>query len=181
MKDIIKKITFNKYLRFLILAIFATNCYYVAQAQNHGSDAVISVGVSYPNGLEASLAYEKETSYHNAWEFYGNYYIKYAKDPEAGHITKKSFWDNYNIWSLGVAYKPCVSRGRNHHGNVRIGAFGGSDYHKFVGGGSIGYEHTFNLYNRCAVSFLIKEDVSANTQDLFRTGIALSIKVPLSR
>ena len=49
------------------------------------------------------------------------YYVKYKEDPTVGHITSDSFWHNYNTWDVGIAYKPCVARGRNHHGNLRFG------------------------------------------------------------
>ena len=89
------------------------------------------------------------------------------------------FWHSYNIWNVGLAYKPCVTRGRNHHGNIRIGVSGGSDLHKFVGVGSLGYEHTFNLYNGWSVFFQVKEDVTMRGKDLFRTGGAIGVKIPL--
>ena len=50
-------------------------------------------------------------------------------------------YEHGSNWHLGIVYKPCVNRGRNHHGNVRIGASGGSDLHDFVGGVHLGYEH----------------------------------------
>jgi hypothetical protein len=112
-------------------------------------------------------------------EYFANYYIQYETDPEAGYVTKKSFWHSYNIWNVGLAYKPCVTRGRNHHGNIRIGVSGGSDLHKFVGVGSLGYEHTFNLYNGWSVFFQVKEDVTMRGKDLFRTGGAIGVKIPL--
>ena len=50
-------------------------------AQSHGDHLMLGLGASYPNGLEANLAYEHETEYHSAWEYFGSYYIKYEKDP----------------------------------------------------------------------------------------------------
>ena len=147
--------------------------------QTHGDHVLFGVGASYPNGFEGTIAYEHEMNYHNAMETFASYYIKYAKDPEAGHVTRQSFWHNYNMWTIGLAYKPCVKRGRNHHGNVRVGVSGGSDLNQFVGVASIGYEHTFNLYNGWSVFFQVKEDVTMRGEDLFRTGAALGVKIPL--
>ena len=65
---------------------------------------------------------EHETKNHNAWEYFANGYVKWAKDESAGHVTKESFWNNYRTWGLGVAYKPCVVRSRNKYGSLRIGA-----------------------------------------------------------
>lgn len=160
---------------FFLFSLFGVS----AMGQGHGNHLTVGIGASYPKGFEATLAYEHEMNYHNAMEYFANYYIQYETDPEAGYVTKKSFWHNYNIWNVGFAYKPCVTRGRNHHGNIRIGVSGGSDLHKFVGVGSLGYEHTFNLYNGWSVFFQVKEDVTMRGKDLFRTGGAIGVKIPL--
>lgn len=150
-----------------------------ADAQTHVDHVMIDIGASYPKGLEGTIAYEHEMNYHNAMEYFASYYIKYDKDPEAGYVTKNSFWKSYNMWTVGLAYKPCVVRGKNYYGNLRIGVSGGSDLHQAVGVGTLGYEHTFNLYNGWSVFFQVKEDVSLRGEDLFRTGATLGVKIPL--
>lgn len=166
---------FARVVTLCLIFLFAMS----VMGQGHGCHLMVGVGASYPKGFEATLAYEHEMNYHNAMEYFANYYIQYETDPEAGYVTKKSFWHSYNIWNVGFAYKPCVTRGRNHHGNIRIGVSGGSDLHKFVGVGSLGYEHTFNLYNGWSVFFQVKEDVTMRGKDLFRTGGAIGVKIPL--
>lgn len=144
--------------------------------QNH---LQISAGLLYERGVDLTLAVSHETRYHNAWEFFANGYVKYEEDPEAGHITKDSFWNSYRTWLLGVAYKPCIARGRNHHGNLRIGAVCGSDTHKFIGGGTVGYEHSYALYHSWEFFFQVRCDILARAKDVCRTGVELGIKVPL--
>ena len=161
-----------------LLALFYTTSDIHAQSSNN-NHLMFSVGALYERGFDTTLAYEHETKYHNAWEYFGTYYVKYEEDPSAGHITKDSFWNSYNTWHIGIVYKPCVSRGRNHHGNVRIGASGGSDLNKFKGGVHIGYEHSYALKHRWELFFQVKEDVIIKGEDLFRTGVAAGIKVPL--
>ena len=96
------------------------------RAQGSNQDRLmLSVGALYERGFDATVAWEHETKYHHAWEYFATGYLKYCDDPDAGHVTTKSFWDSYNTWHVGVAYKPCVSRGRNHHGNARLGISGG--------------------------------------------------------
>ena len=90
----------------------------------------------------------------------------------------RKFWHNYNNWMLGAAYKPCISRGRNHHGNLRIGGSAGSDLDKWLGAINLGYEHTYNLYNGWSVYYQIKEDIVFRGEETFRTGIVLGVKVP---
>lgn len=162
----------------VLCTFFASRAMAQSSNMNH---LLLSVGASYERGLDATLAYEHETRYHNAWEYFAMGYLKYEDDPDAGHITKKSFWHSYNSWHIGIAYKPCVSRGRNHHGNVRIGISGGSDLDKFVGGIHAGYEHSFALRHGWELFFQVKEDFIIRGKDNFRTGIALGFKVPLNR
>ena len=149
-------------LKALFLVCLMILCTVTATAQTHDDHIMIDIGASYPKGLD-----------------FASYYIKYDKDPEAGYVTKHSFWKSYNMWTIGLVYKPCVVRGRNYHGNLRIGAGGGSDLHQAAGVGTLGYEHTFNLYNGWSVFFQVKEDVTLKGEDLFRTGATLGVKIPL--
>lgn len=176
MEKIVKYI--YKMVKTLALILLFTLCGEKVCAQSHGDHLMLGLGASYPNGLEANLAYEHETEYHSAWEYFGSYYIKYEKDPEVGHITNETFWHNYNNWLIGVAYKPCVSRGRNHHGNFRIGGSAGSDLDKWLGAVNLGYEHTYNLYNGWSLYYQIKEDIVFRGKDTFRTGVVVGVKVP---
>lgn len=163
-----------------VITLLLFFCGFKGYAQTNNNHFMVSVGTLYERGLDATFAYEHGTKYHNAWEYFVTGYIKYDDDPDAGHITKKSFWHNYNTWHVGIAYKPCVNRGRNHHGNFRIGASAGSDTHDFVGGVHVGYEHTYALKHGWEVFFQVKEDIIIpRSGDLFRTGVALGLKLPL--
>ena len=169
---------------FLVAAAIALLCLFCGitkgYAQTNNNHLMVSVGALYERGFDATIAYEHGSKYHNAWEYFAVGYIKYDDDPEAGHITKKSFWNNYRSWHVGIAYKPCVKRGRNHHGNFRIGASAGSDTHDFLGGIHVGYEHTFALKHGWEVFFQVKEDVIIpRSGDLFRTGASIGFKLPL--
>lgn len=163
----------------LLLALLVFCCTHTHAQVSNQNRVMVDVGALYERGFDASIAYEHEGKYHNAWEYFATGYIKYDEDPEAGHITKKSFWKNYRSWHVGIAYKPCVSRGRNHHGNARIGVSGGSDTDKFLGGIHVGYEHTYALKGGWCLFFQVKEDVVIRGEDLFRTGVAIGVKVPL--
>lgn len=149
------------------------------RAQMNNNHLLLSASVLYERGLDVSVAYEHSGKYHRAWEYFATYYIKYEEDPYAGHITKKSFWHSFNSWHVGIAYKPCVTRGRNHHGNVRIGASAGSDLSAFRGGFHVGYEHSYALKGGWELFFRVKEDVILQTDDVFRTGVSLGVKCPL--
>ncbi len=139
----------------------------------------LGFGLLYEKGLDATLSYEHETRYHNAWECYGNLYLKWADCSDCGHICKESFWNNYNTWLLGIAYKPAVHVGRNNVGRLRFGVQGGSDRHKFVGGVTVGYEHTYQLKGGFQLYWNARTDVMARGKDLFKTGVSIGARLPL--
>lgn len=185
----IKNISYNSlvdgrsWLLSVILTVVMVCCNgHIAVAQNANMNRLsLGAGLLYERGLDATIAVEHETRYHNMWEFFATGYLKWDKDPAAGHVTKKSFWNNYNSWCLGIAYKPCVNRGRNHFGNFRIGGGAGSDLHQFIGLVTVGYEHSYFLRGGWCVFFQLKEDVAICGKDLFRTGVVLGVKVPLNK
>ncbi len=113
----------------------------------------------YENGMDVTLAYEHEMNYRHAWEFFANGYLKWAECGSCGHVCPESFWRNYRTYGFGVAYKPCVVRGRNHYGNLRIGASAGSDTNKFLAGIHVGYEHNYVLRSGCTLFWQVKSDM----------------------
>ena len=159
----------KKFFLFAIMMACTVSSVF-AQMSSNVNHLNFAVGALYERGLDATLSYEHETRYHHAWEYFLNGYIKWADDPDAGHVTRQSFWHNYFTYNIGIAYKPCVVRGRNHHGNLRIGISGGSDTEKIIGAAHLGYEHTYALRNGFQV---------LRGEDLFRTGVALGVKLPL--
>lgn len=163
----------------LVLTFLAFNgCH----AQGRGSNQnhlQVGVGALYERGFDLTIAYEHETKYHSAWEYFVSGYIKYDEDPVAGHITKESFWNNYQSWFVGIAYKPCVVRGRNHHGNLRLGVMCGSNTHDIIGGGTVGYQHNYALKGGWQIFWQVKTEFVLRGEDLFRTGVCLGLKAPL--
>ena len=157
-----------------IVACFTTT----AMAQRNSNHVSLGIGALYERGLDATLSFEHETNYHNAWEFFANGYLKWDKCAECNHVTPDSFWKNYRTWSVGAAYKPCVVRGKNNFGNVRFGASGGSDTHKFIGIIHLGYEHNYALKKGWKLFWQVKTDLAIKGEDLLRTGVVIGIKLP---
>lgn len=148
-------------------------------AQDGSNRVSLGTGVLYERGLDLTLSYEHETKYHNAWEYFGNVYMKWDECASCGHVCPDSFWKNYRTYDFGIAYKPCVVRGRNNHGNVRIGASVGSDTDKVIGGIHVGYEHSYALRYGWQIFWQVKTDIMIKGLDTFRTGAALGIKYSL--
>ena len=156
--DIIHNI---KVVALTICLVFSIS---VGFAQSNSNRISLGVGALYERGFDATISVEHETKNHNAWEYYLNGYVKYAKDNTVGHITKDSFWYSYRTWGLGIAYKPCVYRAKNAYGSLRLGGGIGSENYVL--------RHGWQLY------WQVKSDVCINGKDLFRTGVVLGFKLP---
>ena len=165
--------------RLLALAVAVFTLSVTASAQRNTGRLSLGAGLLYRNGMDLTLAYEHETNYNNAWEFFANGYLQWKDCETCGHICPESFWRNYRTYSFGVAYKPCVTRGRNHYGSLRIGASGGSDTKKFLAGLHFGYEHNYVLRAGWTLYWQVKGDVMIKGADVLRTGVALGIKLPI--
>ena len=163
-----------KKILFALMAVVAM-CNSAFASDNDGR-IQIGAGLLYENGLELTIGYEKETKHHNAWEFFANGYIKWDKCADCGHVCPDSFWKNYRTWSVGAAYKPCVYRGRNNHGSLRLGASLGSDTHEVLGGIHAGYEHSYVMRGGWRLFWQAKTEFVINGEDWFKTGIAIGVK-----
>ena len=149
-----------------------------ATADDRQGHIQIGTGLLYERGWDLTVGYEYETNYHHAWEFFGNVYLKWDECAECGHVCPESFWSNYNTWGVGAAYKPCVFRSRNHHGNLRLGGSLGSDRDRVLGGIHVGYEHSYALRKGWKLFWQAKCDLMIKGEDLFRTGIVIGVKIP---
>lgn len=166
-----------KKILMILAAVLAMSS--TASAGDHDGRVSVGIGLLYENGLDATISYERENAYHNAWEFFANGYLKWDECATCGHVCPDSFWKNYRSWSIGAAYKPCVVRGRNHYGSFRFGGSLGSDTHKVLGGVHAGYEHNYRLRGGWQVYWQVKSDLMIKGKDLFRTGIVLGVKLPV--
>ena len=106
-------------MKKIVITIFTSLLVATASfAQSHSNRIDFGIGALYERGLDATLAWEHETKYHNAWEYFLNGYIKWDECKSCGHVCPESFWNNYRTWGVGIAYKPCVYRGHNNYGNL---------------------------------------------------------------
>ena len=165
--------------RFLLVALVSM----VTALGAHASDRTARVGLStsllYERGWDAALLVERETRYHNAWEYFANVYLKWEDCPSCGHVCPESFWHSYNTWNIGFAYKPMAYRSRNLVGRMRFGASLGSDTDEVIGGIHLGYEQDYELRHGLVLFWQAKSDMIINGRDLFRTGLAIGIKIPV--
>ena len=175
----IKILLYKGRKKWLVVAALAVMNTLAIHAQTNSDRISVGVGALYERGLDLTISYEHETKYHNAWEYFANGYIKWSDCKSCGHVCPESFWKNYRSYGFGIAYKPCVTRGRNHHGNLRIGASAGSDTKEFLGGAHVGYEHNYTLRDGWKLYWQVKSDIMIKGEDLFRTGVVLGVKLPV--
>ena len=109
-------------MRKMIMMLSALAAVVSAGAQNRSDRIAISAGALVERGLDATLSWEHETTYHNAWEFFANSYLQWDKCPVCETVCDESFFNNYNNWTAGFAWKPCILRFRNNYGSLRLGA-----------------------------------------------------------
>lgn len=168
-----KKILFAMIAAFTLVA---TN----ANAQRNTDRISLGVGAYFERTLDATISYEHETKYHNAWEYFANFSLKYDECQSCGHICPDSFWKNHNTIMAGIAYKPCVVRGRNHYGNIRFGASAGTDTDKFIADVHLGYEHNYVLHSGVTLFWQVKGDMQFWQPDLLKGGVTIGVKFPIN-
>lgn len=150
-----------------------------AGAQNFRSVSM-AAGLLYPNTVDATLSYDVETKYHNAWEFFINGTAGLKECPLFGNECDGSFWKEHTTWGVGAAWKPCVYRRRNTVGRVRAGASLGSNNESFLGGIHLGYEQNYALKGGWCIFWQVKGDCLIRNSDLFRVGAVIGIAVPFN-
>jgi len=166
-------------MRKILLSVLMAVCVAsIAQASDRTTRLSLGTALLYERGWDVTLSVERETRYHNVWEFFGNFYLKWDECPSCQHVCPESFWKNYNTWNIGAAYKPMVYRNRNTAGLMRFGGSIGSDMHQVIGGIHVGYEHDYVLRHGTVLFWQVKSDMIIGGKDLFRTGAALGIKIP---
>jgi hypothetical protein len=140
----------------------------------------VSVGALYKNSLAADIVYEKDLSYHDAYEislFAGN---KWDKDPVCGKVCNSYFWKDW-FYGAGLTYKKAVATGKNSVSRVRIGVNGSSDMSRMTLGTEVGFEWTHYFYSGIALTVTQKNLIFWNQRhsDRYKNGLEIGFRIPL--
>ena len=157
--------------RILMIAVVLLTTV-MANAQDNSNRIGVGVGAFYRPAASATLFWEHETRYHNAWEFFatGSLKLDDIEDPGA----------NYRCWGVGAAWKPCVFRARNRYGSARIGVSLGAAPTDFLAGIHAGWQHSYALRKGWQFYWQAGVDVMLpRRDDLFRFGAGIGIKMPV--
>ena len=95
--------------RILMIAVVLLSTVLV-KAQDNSNRIGVGLGGFYRPAASATLFWEHETHYHNAWEFFATGSLKLDDFEYLG--------TNYRCWGVGAAWKPCVYRARNRYGSA---------------------------------------------------------------
>ena len=76
----------KKYILSLMMGLFVSVSSF---AQSHSDRISVGAGALYQRGLDATISWEHETRYHNAWEYFINGYIKWDECASCGHPGKR--------------------------------------------------------------------------------------------
>lgn len=164
----------------LVLSLTLLLCFSsAAYAESHGHRLSIGVGAAYGDWLGTSISYEFESRHHNAVEVAATGFLHYDDCPSCGHVCPESFWHNYNLFSAGVAWKPCVLTRKNSWGNLRLGAGIGTTGEDVVPSILLGYERNYALRSGCSFFWQLRTDVLFNSTELFRPGAFIGFKFPI--
>ena len=157
--------------RFLMIAVVLLTTV-MAKAQDNSNRIGVGLGAFYRPAASATLFWEHETRYHNAWEFFatGSLKLDDLEDLGAG----------YRCWGVGAAWKPCVFRARNRYGSARVGVSLGAAPTDFLAGIHAGWQHSYALRRGWQFYWQAGVDVMLpRRDDLFRVGAGVGIKMPV--
>ena len=90
--------------RILMIAVVLLSTVLV-KAQDNSNRIGVGLGGFYRPAASATLFWEHETHYHNAWEFFAEGRVLFPDD--LSQVSQ--LWDiSGKQWGVGAAWKPCV-------------------------------------------------------------------------
>lgn len=93
-------------MKRMMLCLAVVSIGLTANAQTNSNHLMFGVGALYEKGLDATIAYEHGSKYHNAWEYFVTGYLQYDDDPNAGHVTRRASGITITpgIWALSISH-----------------------------------------------------------------------------
>ena len=141
-------------------------------AQDNSDRVGFGTGAAYPVAGNATLFWEHETRYHNAWEISVTGSIA---PHDFRHVT-----DDDLAWGVGAAWKPCLSGSRNRYGSMCLGVSLGASPKDFRAVLHAGWQHSRAL--RKGWQFYWQAGVGATLPaggNLFHAGAGMGVKMPV--
>lgn len=133
-------------------------------------------GFLFNSTLNATFGYERELTYGNAVELFGEVGNRWHEIPTRG-LFSQSFWKGY-YWDGGILYKKSLRRFKNSTLRLRFGPAFGSHRGDYFFGMEGGFEYNYVFPSGIHITAVQKNNVNFLHGDTFRNGILIGIKVP---
>lgn len=158
----------KKYLFIIIVTLCTT----IQSYAGDGEDRIgINAGFLFPSTLNASLAFEHDLAYGNAFDLVG----------EMGNHWQTPaccrFWKGY-YWDVGFGYKHRLTRYKNSMLRLRLGGQLGASQRNFFLGCNVSLEYDYVLPSGIRICIMQKNDFNFLHGDTFRNGLLIGLKVP---
>ncbi|MBO5612409.1 MAG: hypothetical protein J5918_07415 [Prevotella sp.] len=158
-------------IMFSLLSVIST------KAGENDDLFTLNIGFLFNSTLNATFGYERELSYGNALELYGEVGNRWHKDPKDGKIYKDDFWKDY-YWDGGLLYKKVLRRHKNSVFRARLGPHFGAHTAKYFFGVEGGFEYNYIFSSGIQLSLIQKNEVNFLHGDTFRNGLLVGVKIP---
>ena len=135
-------------------------------------------GFLFPSTIHATLGYEKELRYGNAYQLSADMGNRWEVDPVCGKVCRESFWANY-YWHGTADYKKCISRYKNSTLRMFGGVQAGAVNRSFFFGMNGGFEYNYAMPCGVMLSVVQLNQINFRRGDSFRNGLLVGIKLPL--
>lgn len=137
-----------------------------------------NAGFLFNSTLHASLGYERELAYGNAFELAAEAGNRWRRDPVCGKVCSEVFWKGY-YWDGSIAYKKCARRYKNGMLRIFVGAQCGAVTTRWFMGVNGGFEYDHALPSGIHLTVQQKNQINFIHGDSFRNGLTVGIKIPL--
>ena len=164
-------------MKKLVLFMLTLVCAITAQAGDGDQFVTVHTGFLFNSTLNASIGYERELSYGDAVEAFGEVGNHWHRDPVCGRVCDDVFWKDH-YWDGGLLYKKAVKRYKNSQLRLRLGPVFGSHTGDYFFGVEGGFEYNYTFPNNIQFSVVQKNNVCFLHGDTFRNGVLIGIKVP---
>lgn len=156
--------------RFLIIMTALAALTAPLRAQDNSNRIGFGSGAAYPFTGNATVFWEHETRYHNAWELYATGSLDGFCNITGDDLS----------WGVGAAWKQCLFNARNRYGSVRLGASLGAAPKDFMAVLHVGWQHTKALRRGRQFYWQVQAGAALpKGEHLFHLGVAAGVKLPV--
>lgn len=164
-------------MRKMMMAALALLFAMTVKAGDGDKFFTLNGGFLFNSTLNGTFGYERELSYADAIELFGEVGDRWHRDPRCHRICREMFKKDY-YWGGGFLYKRNIKRFKNATLKFRLGPECGAhtgDYFFAVEGG---LEYNYVFPSRLQLSVIQKNQVGFFHGDTFRNGLLIGLKIP---